>query len=124
MQHNRDLYYLEQMVYHAEEALEFFSQIDNSEERLFNDSLYQKGISKSLEQMGEMLAVGRISEELQERYNYIPWRAIKGYRNMGVHEYDRIDWSEVSALLKSELRGNIADLQMIIRKERMKNKQL
>ncbi len=34
MQHNRDLYYLEQMVYHAEEALEFFSQIDNSEERL------------------------------------------------------------------------------------------
>ena len=124
MQYNRDLYYLEQMVYHAEEALEFFSQIDNSEERLFNDSLYQKGISKSLEQMGEMLAVGRISEELQERYNYIPWRAIKGYRNMGVHEYDRIDWSEVSALLKSELRGNIADLQMIIQKERMRNKQL
>ena len=123
MQHNRVLYYLEQMVYHAEEALEFFSQIDNSEERLFNDSLYQKGISKSLEQMGEMLAVGRISEELQERYNYIPWRAIKGYRNMGVHEYDRIDWSEVSALLKSELRGNIADLQMIIEKER-RNKQL
>lgn len=42
---------------------------------------------------------------------------------MGVHEYDRIDWSEVSALLKSELRGNIADLQMIIQKER-RNKQL
>lgn len=118
MPHNRDIYYLEKMVYHAEEALEFFSQIDNSEERLFQDSLYQKGISKSLEQMGEMLAVGRISEELQERYNYIPWRAIKGYRNMGVHEYDRIDWSEVSALLKMELKGNIADLQMIIQKER------
>ncbi|WP_285017261.1 HepT-like ribonuclease domain-containing protein [Lactococcus garvieae] len=112
------------MVYHAEEALKFFSQIDNSEECLFNDSLYQKGISKSLEQMGEMLSVGRISEELQERYDCIPWRAIKGYRNMAVNEYDRIDWSEVSALLKSELRGNIADLQMIIRKERMKNKQL
>ena len=37
---------------------------------------------------------------------------------MGVHEYDRIDWSEVSALLKMELKGNIADLQMIIQKER------
>lgn len=77
MQHNRDLYYLEQMVYHAEEALEFFSQIDNSEERLFNDSLYQKGISKSLEQMGEMLAVGRISEELQERYNIFHGELLK-----------------------------------------------
>ena len=43
-----------------------FQSIDNSEECLFNDSLYQKGISKSLEQMGEMLSVGRISEELQE----------------------------------------------------------
>lgn len=124
MQHNRDVYYLQQMVYHAEEALEFFSQIDNSEERLFKNTLYQKGISKSLEQIGEMLIAGRLSEELQERYNYIPWRAIKGYRNMGVHEYDRVDWSEVVTLLKSELRGNIADLQQIIQKEKIRNRQL
>lgn len=27
MQHNRDLYYLEQMVYHAEEALEFLVKL-------------------------------------------------------------------------------------------------
>lgn len=60
--------------------------------------------------MFSSISIGRISQELQERYNYIPWRAIKGYRNMGVQEYDRIDWGEVSALLKSELRGNIVDL--------------
>jgi uncharacterized protein with HEPN domain len=63
-----------------------------------------------MNRMFSSISIGRISQELQERYNYIPWRAIKGYRNMGVQEYDRIDWGEVSALLKSELRGNIVDL--------------
>jgi uncharacterized protein with HEPN domain len=105
------------MVFQAEEALKFFQEIDNSDEKLYQSSLYQKGISKSLEQMGEMLANGRVSEELKVRYPFIPWRAIKDYRNLGVHEYDRIDWSEVTALLKNELRQNIDDLLFIIHQE-------
>lgn len=118
MLHNRDIYYLEQMVHHAEEALEFFKQIDNSELALSQSSLYQKAISKSLEQMGEMLAAGRLSEELKEKYSFIPWRAIKGYRNMGVHEYNNIDWGEVSVLLKNELQQNINQFLDIIREEK------
>jgi len=40
-------------------------------------------------------AVSRLSPELRGRYPAIPWTDIKGFRNIVVHNYFGIDWSEV-----------------------------
>jgi len=40
-------------------------------------------------------AVTHLSEELRARHPDVPWQDIKGLRNIVVHNYFGIDWSEV-----------------------------
>lgn len=43
----------------------------------------------SLAQIGELS--GRVSKELQEAYPDVPWKQIKGMRNLIIHDYTGID---------------------------------
>lgn len=40
-------------------------------------------------QIGEN--VGRLSDEFKQGYDNIPWRDIKGMRNITTHKYDNMD---------------------------------
>ena len=40
-------------------------------------------------QIGEN--VGGLSDEFKEKYDSIPWRDIKGMRNITTHKYDNMD---------------------------------
>ena len=43
----------------------------------------------SVSQIGEL--VKEISGDTQEKYDYIPWKSIRGMRNKIVHDYENID---------------------------------
>lgn len=41
-------------------------------------------------QIGEY--VTRLSDDFKQEHSEIPWRTIKGMRNVATHQYDRIDF--------------------------------
>jgi uncharacterized protein with HEPN domain len=47
-------------------------------------------VAQKLTIIGE--AVARLSPEITERYNSVPWRDIVGLRNILVHEYFGVHW--------------------------------
>jgi len=57
----------------------------------------------SLAQVGEL--AGRVSEELQREYSDIPWRQIKGMRNLIIHDYDGIDMRIVRDTVEHDIPG-------------------
>lgn len=40
-------------------------------------------------QIGEYIA--KISDEFKNKHDHIPWRKIKGMRNVATHQYENID---------------------------------
>lgn len=53
------------------------------------DISFQYSCNMCIIQIGEL--VGRLSEECTENHQQIPWRAIKGMRNLHAHDYENVD---------------------------------
>ncbi|PIS43744.1 MAG: hypothetical protein COT22_14255, partial [Ignavibacteria bacterium CG08_land_8_20_14_0_20_37_9] len=58
-------------------------------EDFLEDVQLQDSVIRRLEIIGE--ATARISVDTQNLYPSIPWREMKGMRNLLIHEYDEID---------------------------------
>ena len=60
---------------------------------IMNDKMCQKAIVMSL------INIGELSKSLTERYltatPAIPWKAIRGFRNIAAHQYGSIDFEDV-----------------------------
>ena len=76
----------------ADKILEYCGEIENiltrlnhSEEAFRKDKGLSAGAVFYIAQIGELAA--RFSEEFKEEHNEIPWREIKGMRNILIHEY-------------------------------------
>lgn len=52
-------------------------------------SLVQDGVIRQLEIMGE--ATKNLSQEIREKYQYIPWKDMAGMRNKLIHQYFGVD---------------------------------
>jgi uncharacterized protein with HEPN domain len=48
-------------------------------------------------------AVGRLSDDLKEKENEIPWTKIKELRNIVAHDYFGIDAEEVWEIIKNHI---------------------
>lgn len=69
-------------------------------------------VERCLEIAGE--AAGRVSESLQVGYHGIPWRRMKGMRNILAHEYGQIDHSVVFVTATVEVPAVIAALKELL----------
>ena len=76
-----------------------------SYENFIADPLLPDASAMKLIAIGEQ--VNRISDETQEEYPHIPWRAICGLRNRFAHDYFAID----NTMLWDILRNDIAELR-------------
>lgn len=85
----RDTQRLEHVLDYCEDISDMLSTISFSKEAFFRNKQIQYSIAFSILQIGEL--VGRLSDELRERTKQeIDWRAIKGMRNIIVHDYGEI----------------------------------
>ena len=50
---------------------------------------FQYACGMCIVQIGEL--VSRLDEDFIEQYDEVPWRQMKGLRNIYAHDYDRID---------------------------------
>ena len=111
----REELYLRDMVEAADHIAGFIAGLDSAG---FEESeLIRSAVVQKLAIIGE--AAARVPDELTDRFREIPWRRIVAFRNILIHAYFGIDWSEVwlaaskqapelreqvSAILQSEFR--------------------
>lgn len=83
-----------------------------SHEEFKNDRKTINACVFNLSQIGEL--AGKVSEELQNKYQDIEWRGIKALRNRIVHDYDGVNLNMVWDLLTTELNDLEQQLLKII----------
>ena len=74
---------------------------DCSAADFLTDELRQAAVIRQLEIIGE--AAARVSDPTAGRFTAVPWRQLKAFRNLLIHEYFRVDAAEVWAAVETDL---------------------
>lgn len=86
---NRDSVLLRKIIQYVDEITMTIQRYDLSYDRFIDDFVVKNAISMCILQIGEL--VGRLSDELKDKYNGMPWKDIKAMRNIAAHNYGEID---------------------------------
>ena len=87
----RDVQYIRHMLDYCVEIQDAKARFGNSFQAFLNDRDYQKSISFSILQIGELS--NRLSMEYRgATIHDIPWKSIIGMRNVVVHDYGHIEY--------------------------------
>jgi uncharacterized protein with HEPN domain len=87
----RDDLYLNDIIEAVDHIASFHGRMDF--EGFRQSELIRSAVVQKLAIIGE--AAARISDELTGRYSQVPWPQIVAFRNILIHAYFGIDWSEV-----------------------------
>jgi uncharacterized protein with HEPN domain len=74
--------------------------------------LIQSAVIRQLEIIGE--AGSKISIQTQTAFPDIPWRSIKAFRNLLIHEYFKVDTAEVWTTIQNDLPGLKEQMENIL----------
>ncbi|MEP7363355.1 MAG: HepT-like ribonuclease domain-containing protein [Acidobacteriota bacterium] len=72
-----------------------------SESEFDHDKLLRSAILNQLTIIGE--AASRLSDDLRSSHPEIPWHAVRGLRNIVVHNYFGVDWNQVWATVLDDI---------------------
>lgn len=108
----RDLGYLEDVKKYAGRAIAHSAGV-TYEQFVAAESL-QDALIRCLMVIGE--AAGRLSEEALAELPQFDWGAMKGMRNVLVHDYGRIDYTRVWDVVANELPSLHAGLEQYLGK--------
>ncbi len=85
----RDMQILEKIVKYCEEIEFAHEEYHRSYAVFCSNSTYRNAVALCLMQIGEL--TNKLSDEFKAAHSEIPWRAIRGMRNIVAHEYGKID---------------------------------
>ncbi len=86
---DRDAQVLERIEKYCEEIEHAHREYHYDYETFCNNPTYRNAVALCLMQIGEL--TNKLSVEFKDTYTQIPWRAIRGMRNVVAHEYGKID---------------------------------
>lgn len=90
----RDAQILEHILDYCDDIERYVGLISSSFDAFMADSMCQHSIAFCIMQIGEL--VGKLSAEMRSAtVGEINWPAIKGMRNIAVHDYGNVDQAEV-----------------------------
>jgi uncharacterized protein with HEPN domain len=72
-----------------------------------DDEMAFDAVCKRLEDIGEQVHTSRVALEFQQEHPEIPWRSIKGFRDIAVHAYADVDRELVREIVSD---GDLDDL--------------
>lgn len=112
---------LQKMLRYCDEIALILKKHHFDREDFENDTEFQFASGMCIIQIGELVA--GLDENFMKKYSEIPWRQIKGMRNIYAHDYDIIDndmvWETITEdipKLKEKLQ---AVFQVICEEERI-----
>lgn len=91
--------YIDDIKDSAKRILEYTHNL--SFEQFSKNQMAIDAVVRNLEIIGE--AVTRLPDGIQNQYPNIPWRSIKGMRNILVHEYWGVDLAILWATIKESI---------------------
>lgn len=80
---------VQKMVNYCNEIERILKKHDYKRNEFENDSEFQFACGMCILQLGELVV--KLSDEFIKQHSYIPWRQIRGMRNIYAHAYDIID---------------------------------
>lgn len=90
---NRDNTIVEKIYNYCKEIDDAHNTFGGSYENFKINTVYKNAVCLCLLQIGELST--KLSEEFKTNYNSIPWKQIRGMRNVVAHEYGHIDYEIV-----------------------------
>lgn len=86
MYDDRDITVIAHIWEYCKRIEECFSRFGNTEESFMSDSIFRDAVSMAEFQIGEL--TGHLSDEFKEKHSSeIPWKEIRGMRNIFAHNY-------------------------------------
>ena len=102
---DKDRVIIYRMIKYCDDISILMERYSSSFQRYVDDIAFQYSCGMCLIQIGEL--AGKVSAETVNSNTEIPWRAIKGMRNIHAHDYGSIDY----AMVWNTLRDDIPDLK-------------
>lgn len=84
---------LEHMLLYCNEIKATINRFGDDVNVFVNDIDYRKSVSLSILQIGEL--AGNLSDEYRQSTSEMPWRQIRGLRNIVAHSYGEVDFEEI-----------------------------
>jgi uncharacterized protein with HEPN domain len=107
---NRDITILQKVIQYCDEIGEANAQFGNSIDALRTNSVYKNAVSMCILQIGELST--HLTDEFKSNYAAVPWKAIRGMRNIAAHHYGEFDadilWKTIEDRIP-ELRSYCVD---------------
>lgn len=107
---SRDDTYLVDILESAKIALDYV--FGKSWDDFHEDMQMQDAVVRRFEIIGE--AARRVSQKTRDKYPQIPWREMTSMRNLVIHEYDVVDFSQVWDTVQNRLPPLIEELSKIV----------
>ena len=85
----RDINVLEHIIDYCRQIEQTVERFGNSADVFRQDPIYRNAVALCILQIGEL--VGKLTDDFREPHPAIPWRQIKGMRNIVAHSYGTVD---------------------------------
>lgn len=92
---------LQKIIQYCEEIVQILKKHHFDRKDFENNAEFQFASGMCIIQIGELVA--RLDRKFVEKYPDIPWRQIKGMRNIYAHDYDVIDNDMVWMTITEEI---------------------
>lgn len=107
-QKERDLKSLEDILFSIELIFKYINNVTKQD--FYESQEKQDLVSYRLQVIGE--AAKRISNDLTEKYPNLPWREMKGMRDILIHQYDKI----IIEILWETVKDRLPEVESEIRR--------
>ena len=98
---NEDVVIIKKMIKYCNDINTLMVRFDKDFEQYKKDISFQYACNMCIIQIGEL--VNRLSDEIKETNKDIPWRAIRGMRNLHAHDYENVDLEIVQNKLVEDI---------------------
>jgi len=89
MNNNRNIDILKKMIQYCGEIQGTIDRFGNTLDALKSDFVYKNAVAMCILQIGEL--ANHLTDDFKATYTDMPWRAIRGMRNIAAHQYGDFD---------------------------------
>lgn len=109
---NEDIIIVKKILKYCDDINSLLVRFDEDFDRYRTDVAFQYSCNMCIIQIGEL--ANRLSDEVKQNSEYIPWRAIIGMRNLHAHDYENVDLEIVWNTLLEDIPTLKQNLQKLL----------